>query len=167
MWTNPGRAGTRDISFRVSVLQQHLGWGALSVSVSARQSVIFQVLPTENDLICNTTQAEPECIPLMKEENYETIWGRKNSNHPILTETIMRHLYYRESEITDDAFPRNLRMTLWASANRGSGDSQRFMTSAQRYYRTLVDVMSFVGTFPSANICLDQFRRCRPDHFAM
>ena len=41
----------------------------------------------------------------MKEENYETIWGRKNSNHPILTENIIRHLYYRESEITDDAFP--------------------------------------------------------------
>ena len=106
---------------------------------------------------------ELECIPLMKERNYETIWGRKNSNHAILTENIIRHLYYRESEITDDGFLRNLRMTLWASANRGSGDSQRFIASTQRYYRTLVDMMSFVGTFPflHSNICLDQFRRCK------
>ena len=59
------------------------------------------------------TWPELECIPLlssplifsliMKEENYETILGRKNSNHPILTgNIIIRHLYYRESEITDD-----------------------------------------------------------------
>ena len=113
------------------------------------------------------TEAELECIPLLKEENYETICGRKNSNHAILAENIIRHLYYRESEITDDVFLRNLRMTLWASANRGSGDSQRFITSAPRYYRTLVNMVSFVGTFPSVNIYLDLLKRCKAHHFAM
>ena len=154
------------ISFRVYITTQQRYIGP-SLSLSDHQSSSKFYQPKMTWFATEAQLTELECIPPMKEENYETICGSKNSNHAILAENIIRHLYYRESEITDDVFLRNLRMTLWASASRGSGDSQRFITSSPGYYRTLVNMMSFVGTIPSANICLDQLKRCKAYHFAM
>ena len=44
------------------------------------------------------TLSELECIPLMKEENYETICGCKNSNHAILAENIIRQMFPSQFE---------------------------------------------------------------------